>query len=117
MFVAVRVPILGHLVETMSYFTQGHNPERETPIFGVGGEQKLADESRVPPQVNLPIDPRVAECGDGGEPIVRKYPDSPVAKAYMTLATTVAAAANKPGNAPLPQVQLAEIQPHRSCLL
>jgi ATP-binding protein involved in chromosome partitioning len=103
MFGEVRVPILG-IVENMSYFTDATG--KKTPIFGVGGGQKLADESRVPFLAELPIDPRVAECGDNGEPIVRKYPDSPVAKAYMTLATTVAAAANVPGNAPLPQVQL-----------
>ncbi len=54
----------------------------------------------------LPIDPRVAECGDGGEPIVRKYPDSPVAKAYMLLAQVVADAANRPNAGALPHVQL-----------
>ena len=37
----------------------------------------------------VPIDPRVAECGDAGEPIVNKYPDSAVAKAYRDLAVTV----------------------------
>ena len=36
-----------------------------------------------------PIDPRVAECGDEGDPIVHRYPDAPVAKAYTTLAGTV----------------------------
>jgi ATP-binding protein involved in chromosome partitioning len=37
----------------------------------------------------IPIDPRVAECGDAGVPIVGKYPDSPVARAYRDLAETV----------------------------
>ena len=37
----------------------------------------------------IPIDPRVAECGDQGDPIVHKYPDSGVAKAYQALAATV----------------------------
>jgi len=41
-----------------------------------------------------------------GEPIVRKYPDSPVAKAYMALAATVAEAAGKPQSEALPEVQL-----------
>jgi ATP-binding protein involved in chromosome partitioning len=103
MFREVRVPILG-IVENMSYFvdTSGN----KTPIFGVGGGQKLALESGVPFLGDLPIDPRVAECGDAGEPIVRKYPDSPVAKAYLALAATVAEAAGKPGAEGLPQVQL-----------
>ena len=34
----------------------------------------------------IPIDPRVAECGDTGDPIVHKHPDSAVAKAYLALA-------------------------------
>ena len=43
----------------------------------------------------IPIDPRVAECGDGGEPIVHKYPDSPIAKIYLDLAAVVATQASK----------------------
>ena len=67
---------------------------------------KLAPESNVPFLGEMPIDPRVAECGDGGEPIVRKYPDSPVAKAYVGLAATVAETAGKPKAPALPEVQL-----------
>jgi nitrogenase subunit NifH len=38
--------------------------------------------------------------------MVRKHPDSPVAKAYRTLAETVIAESGKPSAAPLPEVQL-----------
>ena len=31
----------------------------------------------------IPIDPRVAECGDQGDPIVHKYPDSAIAKSLL----------------------------------
>jgi ATP-binding protein involved in chromosome partitioning len=31
----------------------------------------------------------VAECGDAGDPIVHRHPDSPVARAYQALARTV----------------------------
>jgi ATP-binding protein involved in chromosome partitioning len=103
MFREVRVPILG-IVENMSYFEDATG--KKTPIFGVGGGMKLALESNVPFLGELPIDPRVAECGDTGEPIVRKYSDSPVAKAYMTLATTVASAASGSQAGELPQVEL-----------
>ncbi len=103
MFGEVRVPILG-IVENMSYFEDPLG--NKTPIFGVGGGAKLAAESDVPFLGELPIDPRVAQCGDTGEPIVRRFPDSPVAKAYQILAQAVAAAANKPANAGLPFVQL-----------
>ena len=103
MFREVRVPILG-IVENMSYFVDPSGTK--TSIFGVGGGQKLATESGVPFLGELPIDPRVAECGDTGEPIVRRYPDSPVAKVYMTLAATVATAADQSAAAGLPEVQL-----------
>ncbi len=103
MFREVRVPILG-IVENMSHFTDAAG--NKTPIFGVGGGLKLALESNCPFLGELPIDPRVAECGDKGEPIVRKYPDSPVAKAYVTLAGAVAAAASTPQSEALPEVQL-----------
>ncbi len=103
MFGEVRVPILG-IVENMSYFEDAAGSK--TPIFGVGGGSKLAEESGVPFLGELPIDPRVAQCGDNGEPIVRKYPDAAVAKSYMALAKTVADVASKPTASALPHVQL-----------
>jgi ATP-binding protein involved in chromosome partitioning len=103
MFREVRVPVLG-IVENMSYFVDATG--NKTPIFGVGGGMKLAIESNVPFLGELPIDPRVAECGDCGEPVVRKYPDSPIALAYKALAVTVAEVASKPTSAALPEVQL-----------
>ena len=55
----------------------------------------------------IPIDPRVAECGDAGEPIVHKYPDSAVAAAYAKLAEVVAAEAGKANEQDqLPEVEL-----------
>ena len=103
MFREVRVPMLG-IVENMSYFEDASGTK--TPIFGVGGGKKLALESNVPFLGELPIDPRVATCGDAGEPIVRKYPDSQVAKAYVDLAATVAETAGKAKGSALPEVQL-----------
>jgi len=87
MFRQVRVPVLG-IVENMSYFV-GADGQRYT-IFGQGGGKKLADEAGVALLGEIPIEPRVAECGDAGDPIVHKYPDSPVSAAYLNLASTVA---------------------------
>jgi ATP-binding protein involved in chromosome partitioning len=87
MFNQVRVPVLG-IVENMSYFVGGDGKRYE--IFRHGGGQKLAQEAGVPFLGEIPIDPRVAECGDAGDPIVHKYPDSPIAKTYLDLAGTVA---------------------------
>src|SRR5438105_6885097 len=103
MFRQVRVPLLG-IVENMSYFV-GEDGKRYE-IFRHGGGKRLAAEAGVPFLGEIPIDPRVAEAGDTGDPMVRKYPDSPVAKAYLALATAVADAAATVGAAGLPEVQL-----------
>jgi ATP-binding protein involved in chromosome partitioning len=104
MFREVRVPVLG-IIENMSFFV-GEDGKRYE-IFRHGGGRKLAQEAEVPFLGEIPIDPRVAECGDGGEPIVRKYPDAPVSKAYLALAATVSAELSKAGpQAELPGLQL-----------
>jgi ATP-binding protein involved in chromosome partitioning len=76
-------------------------------MFGQGGGRKLAEESDVPFLGEIPIDPRVAECGDAGEPVVQRYPESAVAKAYLALAEMVDKELRQ-GSAPkeLPEVQL-----------
>ena len=69
--------------------------------------RKLAQQAEVPYLGDIPIDPRVAECGDTGDPIVHKYPDSPVAKTYLALATSVSDELAKMGRqAELPGLQL-----------
>jgi ATP-binding protein involved in chromosome partitioning len=104
MFRQVRVPILG-VVENMSYFV-GEDGKRYE-IFRHGGGHRLAASAGVPFLGEIPIDPRVAECGDQGEPIVMKYPDSGVAQAYQALARGVQQALEQ-GTPPqeLPDVQL-----------
>mgnify|MGYP000324320493 FL=1 len=68
---------------------------------------KLALESGVPFLGELPIDPQVSECVDGGEPIVRRYPDSPVSQAYRTIAQTIWDILQRPQQGEsLPSVQL-----------
>jgi len=104
MFGEMRVPVLG-TVENMSYFIGDDGKRYE--IFRHGGGKKLADECGVPFLGELPIDPRVAESGDAGEPFVRRHPDAPVAKAYMALASNVLQRLNSaPSPEQLPAVQL-----------
>src|SRR5262249_57449128 len=69
MFQEVRVPVLG-VIENMSYFV-GDDGKRYD-IFRAGGGRKLAAQRGVPLLGEVAVDPRVAECGDVGEPIVRK---------------------------------------------
>lgn len=105
MFKQVRVPVLG-IVENMSYFIGDGG--RRYEIFRHGGGRKLAQEAGVRFLGEIPIDPRVAECGDTGDPIVHKYPDSPIAKTYLELATIVSAEIRRSGDSTdeLPTLQL-----------
>jgi len=81
MFRQVRVPVLG-IVENMSYFVGDDAGATKSSATAVA--RKLAQQAGVPFLGEIPIDPRVAECGDAGDPIVHKYPDSPVAQSYAT---------------------------------
>ena len=104
MFEEVRVPVLG-IVENMSYFVGDDGKRYE--IFGHGGGKKLAEMAGVPFLGEIPIDPRVAACGDEGEPMVSKHPESPVARAYAALVGTVRAELDRlDSEKPLPEVQL-----------
>lgn len=104
MFEEVRVPILG-IIENMSHLTLPDG-SKLTP-FGCGGGRKLADEIGVPLLGEIPIDPKVSECGDHGEPIVRKYPDHPVSHSYVALGQRVVSEMmSRPAGGELPAVQL-----------
>jgi ATP-binding protein involved in chromosome partitioning len=104
MFRQVKVPVLG-IVENMSFFVGDDGKRYE--IFRHGGGQKLAADAGVPFLGEIPIDPRVAECGDAGDPMVHKYPDSEVAKAYLALASRVAEELQKaPATPELPGLKL-----------
>src|SRR5262249_37442832 len=104
MFGEMRAPVLG-TIENMSYFVGDDGKRYE--IFRHGGGQKLAAECGVSFLGELPIDPRVAECGDAGEPIVRRYPDAPISQAYLALAANVLTRLGQSsGPEQLPQVQL-----------
>lgn len=104
MFEEVRVPVLG-VVENMSYYLDPAG--NKVALFGAGGGRKLAEEAGVKLLAELPIDPRVTTCGDTGEPIARKYPDSPVGQAFLSLAQAVAdELAGRAKPAPLPEVEL-----------
>jgi ATP-binding protein involved in chromosome partitioning len=89
MFRQLSIPVLG-VIENMSYFVCGHCSER-TDIFGNGGGRRMADELQIPFLGEVPIDTRVRAGGDEGRPIVAEAPDAPAAKAFLDLASRVAA--------------------------
>jgi ATP-binding protein involved in chromosome partitioning len=89
MFEKVNVPVLG-IIENMSYFTPPELPDRRYYLFGKGGAKRAAEELGVPFLGEIPIDPRIVEGGDKGDPIVRAAPDSTAAGAIRALAGSVA---------------------------
>lgn len=88
MFERTKVSPVG-VVETMSYFVCDQCNKRHD-IFRSGGGRRIAEATGIPLLGEIPIDPRVAEGGDGGVPIVKSHPDSPAAVAYKELASSVA---------------------------
>jgi ATP-binding protein involved in chromosome partitioning len=83
MFHKMQVPILG-LVENMSYFLCPHCHER-TDIFAHGGAQRAAEAQQVPFLGALPLDPRIRQGGDSGQPIVVAEPDSVYAQIFRDM--------------------------------
>ena len=77
------------VIENMSWFTGDDDKRYE--IFGAGGGARLAQELGIVLLGQIPLDSKLREGGDVGEPIVVSDPESEVAKAFVALAKTVAA--------------------------
>jgi ATP-binding protein involved in chromosome partitioning len=60
-------------------------------VFGAGGGASLAAQLGVDLLGSVPLDPRLRECGDAGEPVVTAVPESPAAQAITGIARAVAA--------------------------
>ncbi len=88
MFRKVQVPVLG-IVENMAFFICPDN-NKQYDIFGSGAGEKLANEYGIPLLSRIPIDPRIAQGGDIGKPIVMAEPESPAALEFRNLAGLVA---------------------------
>ncbi len=88
MFETVQVPVLG-ILENMSYFTPPDLPDRKYYLFGEGGGKRTAGELGVDFLGEVPIDARIAEGGDKGQPILVYAPDSPAAQSLREFAGKV----------------------------
>jgi len=79
----LKIPILG-IIENMSGFTC---PKCGTTyeLFGSGAGVRIANEVEVPYLGSIPLDPRISECNDNGEPFVIKYPDTQATKAIKEI--------------------------------
>ncbi|MGI9203411.1 MAG: iron-sulfur cluster carrier protein ApbC [Woeseiaceae bacterium] len=89
MFRKVNVPVLG-VVENMSMHVCtkcGH----EEPLFGSGGGTAMAADYDVELLGQLPLDLRIREQTDGGQPSVIAEPEAAPAQAYLRTARRMAA--------------------------
>ncbi|MFO8154338.1 iron-sulfur cluster carrier protein ApbC [Thioalkalivibrio sp.] len=84
MFEKVDVPVLG-IVENMSIHICS-NCGHEEYIFGEGGGERMAEEYGVDLLGALPLDIRIREQADGGEPTVVREPEGRVAQIYREIA-------------------------------
>ncbi len=89
MFRKVSVPVLG-IVENMSTFVCSHCGHEE-PLFGSGGGAQMAADYDVELLGTLPLDRKIREQTDSGNPTVVAEPDDPAAEAYRATARRMAA--------------------------
>ena len=71
-------------------------------VFGAGGGEALASALRVPFLGAVPLDARLRECGDAGEPVVLADPDAESARAIRELAESIVATRGGGIRRPLP---------------
>ena len=105
MFKKVEVPLAG-ILENMSYYdcpSCGHHDA----IFASGGGQRLADELGAPLLGKLPIDRKISQGGERGEPVVVSDPEGSHAQCFKEVAARVA----------LECARLSATGPRRSSLL
>lgn len=74
------MPIMG-ILENMSSLVCPHCGKR-IDLFKVGGGERAALELGVPFLGRIPIEPKIVESGDSGQPFVELYEDSEAAKAF-----------------------------------
>lgn len=85
----VDLEIFG-VIENMSGYTCPHCNQM-VDLFGSGGGEKMAGIMGVPFLGKIPFDQQVVVCGDEGCSYQQKHSDSPVARAFETIADRMAA--------------------------
>jgi ATP-binding protein involved in chromosome partitioning len=88
MFEKVEVPVLG-VVENMATHICS-NCGHEEHIFGEGGGERMSTQYGVPYLGSLPLDIRIREQADSGNPTVAAMPDSDLAARYREIARNAA---------------------------
>ncbi len=76
----LHLPIVG-VVENMSGFVCPKCGEI-TEIFKAGGGEEMAKKMNVPFLGRIPLDPKIVDACDSGQPYMQNYPESETAKAF-----------------------------------
>ncbi|MEB3702003.1 Mrp/NBP35 family ATP-binding protein [Candidatus Bealeia paramacronuclearis] len=87
MFRKLEIPVLG-IVENMSYFTCPHCGD-QSHIFDHGGAKKEAKRLEVPFLGEIPLQGKIRETSDQGNPIVISSPESVEAQCYIKVAEKI----------------------------
>ncbi|MCY4238191.1 MAG: Mrp/NBP35 family ATP-binding protein [Rhodospirillaceae bacterium] len=87
MFRKVDVPVLG-IIENMSYFQCPHCGER-TEIFSHGGARDEATSLGIDFLGEIPLDIRIRQASDCGQPIIVTEPGSAYTGAYRDIASRI----------------------------
>jgi len=90
MFEKLGIRILG-VIENMSYFICPHC-EKESEIFDRGGGKQLAQQTSSAFLGEIPLDLRMRQGGDVGQPVMLQFPDSDLALHFRQIARSLAAA-------------------------
>ena len=89
----LKVPVLG-VVENMSGLICPHC-HKLIIVFKTGGGEKMAREMGVPFLGSIPLDPRIVETSDSGEPFVSHFRESEAAKAFIGVVQPILAMSDK----------------------
>ena len=83
------------VVENMSYLEHPTNPGERIDVFGTGGAESVASTLSarfgydVPVLGHIPLDPKLRESGDNGDPIVASDPTSTASRELTNVAGTL----------------------------
>jgi Mrp family chromosome partitioning ATPase len=83
------LPVAG-VIENMSGFVCPSCGER-VEIFKSGGGEKMAEEMGIRFLGKIPLDPRLVEAGDSGEPYMQRFSDTEVARSFKSVVDAITA--------------------------
>lgn len=104
MFNRVNVPVLG-VVENMSYFI-APDTGKKYDIFGSGGGERISTELKTPFLGGIPIDPRIREGGDNGQPMVFGIPDTKETEILIDISRRLTEQVNIRNSSPADKIEI-----------